>query len=128
MGCGVDTGRTNGRWCNDCRIPWQIITSPSSARYHVWKRDDGVCAGCGEFAGHLLNMPGTENTWQVDHVFPLWTAAGEIAFWGLCNLQTLCGLCHKAKNAKEAKQRAKEARCRVKFGGEPEPEQMRLPW
>lgn len=66
--------------------------------------------------------------WQVDHTLPLWAADGEVAFWGLDNLQTLCHPCHKAKSAAEAKQRAKEARCRWKFGGEPKPEQMRLPW
>ncbi len=126
MGCGVDTGRTNGRWCGDCRIPWRIIQMPSVARYYVWMRDKGRCAHCREFAGSFLSELPTK--WQVDHILPLWIADREIAFWELDNLQTLCHPCHKAKNAKEAKQRAKEARCRVKFGGEPEIEQMRLPW
>lgn len=131
MGCGDDTGRSNGRWCGACRVKWWIITSPSSARYHVARRDRGVCCEC------KTEVEGA--AWQVDHVLPLWQADRDPWFWTLENLQTLCIPCHQAKSAREANQRAKEARIRRKMGVDraryrnakarrETRMQMRLPW
>lgn len=46
--CG---GKLSGRrtaWCSDsCRVDWEVRSSPSQARFHVEKRDHGVCKACG---------------------------------------------------------------------------------
>ena len=131
VGCGEDTGRPRGRWCNKCGDKWWIIKSPSYARHHVYRRDRGVCAECG-FDGGGAN-------WHVDHVLPLWQADRDPWFWTLSNLQTLCVPCHNSKSAREANQRAKEARIRRKMGADraryrnakarrETRMQMRLPW
>lgn len=52
--------------------------------------------------------------WQADHIVPLWSvdrdAPDALRFWGPENLQLLCGDCHKAKSAREAKARAGRSR------------------
>lgn len=48
----------------------------------------------------------TESAWQHDHIRPLVDANGDLQFWRLANIQTLCTACHKAKTAREARERA----------------------
>jgi 5-methylcytosine-specific restriction endonuclease McrA len=62
-------------------------------RYHVMKRDKGVCASCGVKASE----------WQADHIRPLYKSNGELEFFKLSNLQTLCTACHKAKTRADMK-------------------------
>jgi 5-methylcytosine-specific restriction endonuclease McrA len=42
----------------------------------------------------------------MDHITPLIEAKGDLTFWQLGNLQTLCKICHTAKTSQEASQRA----------------------
>jgi 5-methylcytosine-specific restriction endonuclease McrA len=48
-GCGKPIGKGRRAWCGDqaCIDRANIISSPSFARWHVEKRDKGVCANCG---------------------------------------------------------------------------------
>jgi 5-methylcytosine-specific restriction endonuclease McrA len=42
----------------------------------------------------------------MDHIKPLIAANGDISYWQLPNLQTLCTPCHTAKTSQEATERA----------------------
>lgn len=63
--------------------------------------------------------------WHADHIYPLWLVDREdpdaLRYWGLDNLQTLCGPCHEAKSAEETKRRAKVNRIQKKARGETKP-------
>jgi hypothetical protein len=39
------------------------------------------------------------SAWQHDHIRPLIEANGDLTFWQLDNIQTLCTACHVAKTA-----------------------------
>jgi len=43
------------------------------------------------------------SAWQHDHIRPLVEANGDIAFWELDNIATLCTPCHKEKTAAESR-------------------------
>lgn len=46
----------------------------------------------------------------MDHIKPLIEANGNISYWEMPNLQTLCIKCHTAKTSAEATQRAADRR------------------
>jgi 5-methylcytosine-specific restriction enzyme A len=48
-GCGRPIGKGRRAWCGEraCIERANIISSPSSARWHVQQRDHGICAHCG---------------------------------------------------------------------------------
>ena len=48
-GCGRPIGKGRRAWCGEqsCIDRANIISSPSSARWHVQQRDQGVCVNCG---------------------------------------------------------------------------------
>lgn len=48
-GCGGPIGKGRRSWCGSqaCIDRANIISSPSSARWHVQQRDKGICANCG---------------------------------------------------------------------------------
>jgi 5-methylcytosine-specific restriction endonuclease McrA len=64
------------------------------ARREVAGRDGPGCAHCG-IEGVAL---------QLDHVVPVSEGGPE---WEISNLQLLCGICHKAKSARETRARAR---------------------
>lgn len=57
---------------------------------------------------------GCGNLWQHDHIRPLVEANGDISFWHLDNIQTLCTACHVAKG-KEDSRRRKAQRSQQEF-------------
>jgi 5-methylcytosine-specific restriction endonuclease McrA len=95
-----EDGTVNRRstWHQECFKEYQVIYWPKETRKAVWKRDRGLCAGCGTKC-HIRN-------WDLDHRQPLIEAKGRIEFWLLPNLQTLCPECHKKKTGAEATARA----------------------
>jgi 5-methylcytosine-specific restriction protein A len=120
-------------WCSQaCVDEYRVANFAGDAAEHVWKRDKGVCAGCGfdttsviswrqcyrRFWGYGEQHPEGPVTpvewhrqmWHADHVIPLWsvdrTAPDAFSYWTLANLQTLCAPCHKAKTKAEAAERA----------------------
>lgn len=96
------------RWCSEslssCVRDYFIASHQGKMRQALWKRDRGVCQGCGLKCGR--------DGWDADHRIPLWSAPEDVGmadrhlYWGLSNLWTQCSACHKAKCALEAKQRA----------------------
>lgn len=94
----------------------------SAIRKAVYRRDRGICAGCGclcrradglgsEFRGrewtHITTgpkAPGWLPSWQADHIHPVAHGGGGC---GLENFQLLCDNCHKAKTAAQAAQKAR---------------------
>jgi 5-methylcytosine-specific restriction endonuclease McrA len=42
----------------------------------------------------------------MDHIVPLIQANGDLQYWRLPNLQTLCTPCHTIKTSREATERA----------------------
>jgi 5-methylcytosine-specific restriction endonuclease McrA len=46
----------------------------------------------------------------MDHIKPLIEAQGDLSFWQMGNLQTLCHPCHTAKTSSEATERAAKRR------------------
>lgn len=90
---------------------WKGRTSNSSVpprvRMRVFSRFDGVCqCGCGRSI-----YPGDQ--WQVDHVIALTNGGENIE----SNLVPLLAACHKAKTARDVKEKAKVYRIRAKHRG-----------
>lgn len=104
--CGDPILRENGtlnrraNWHKPCVKLYRVIYWPQETRKAVLRRDSGICAGCGLVCDDL------HEPWQVDHVRPLIESNGDIEFWKLPNLQTLCLDCHSQKTASEATNRA----------------------
>lgn len=111
-------------WHPRCVEVYLIATSGQSARRAVFKRDAGRCAACGldchalegqvwqawrnrdeaEVARLTALHPRlfvNRSYWQADHIEPVWKSHGELSFFLLENLQTLCLLCHKAKTKRD---------------------------
>jgi 5-methylcytosine-specific restriction endonuclease McrA len=98
------TGReSKAKWHADCLTEYLLVTRPSNSRRAVWRRDSGLCNTCGA----VCSKKG-ENKWQMDHIIPLINANGELKYWMLGNLQTLCNSCHNVKTALEAGDRARK--------------------
>jgi len=102
--CGKEILKANGKinfranWHKDCVIEYKLIHWPKETRKAVWKRDKGRCEGCGVKCG----LKG----WELDHRKPLIEAKGDITYWMMDNLSTLCHQCHKYKTGSEASARA----------------------
>lgn len=79
---------------------WNLATNPRFA-IHELVRNIGarVCWGCGA----------RDRALELEHIRPLWslTAAErlELKWWLPFNLQLLCRECHRAKSARETRQR-----------------------
>ncbi|WP_407304016.1 HNH endonuclease [Acinetobacter sp.] len=96
------TGRASkAHWHKECYEEYELLFHASTTRQAVWKRDHGKCRSCGK----QCDRKGA-NGWDMDHITPLIEANGEMKYWTLENLQTLCKPCHKAKTSAEATQRA----------------------
>ena len=102
--CGQPIYKKNGKinlrasWHKECVEEYKIIYWPKETRKAVWQRDRGHCAGCGTKCG----LKG----WEMDHIKPLIEAHGDISYWKMDNLATLCHQCHKNKTGSEASARA----------------------
>jgi hypothetical protein len=88
------------RWHEECLHDFYIISDHKYAKRATKQRDKGICAKCGKFCRY-------RHEWQLDHVKPLIEAKGDMSYWRLDNLQTLCNACHEAKTARENSDRAK---------------------
>lgn len=105
--CNVEIGLTpkgkpsKSRWHHHCVAEYKLLHWPTNTRKAVWRRDKGVCRGCGVQCSRRGGLK-----WHMDHIKPLIEALGNIDYWRLPNLQTLCTDCHKAKTSKEATERA----------------------
>ena len=103
--CGLPIPDKNGKksratWHEACVLAYKLIHWPSVTRRAVWRRDHGRCRSCG-----VICPRGSH--WHVDHIQPLIQANGDISFWKMPNLQTLCLACHNKKTSLESKARAK---------------------
>lgn len=74
-------------------------------RKAVWSRDKGKCNKCGKQCARK-----GEDGWHMDHIKPLIEAHGDLSYWRLPNLQTLCQDCHTKKTSIEATERAAKRR------------------
>jgi 5-methylcytosine-specific restriction endonuclease McrA len=105
--CNQEVGLTpkgkpsKSRWHAACLKDYKQLFWPSNTRRAVLRRDKAVCAQCGVKCNY--NLP-----WHMDHIKPLVEANGDISYWQLPNLQTLCTPCHTAKTSQEATARAEK--------------------
>lgn len=97
--CGAailkEDGKLNRRmhWHPNCVHEWKIMNDPRVARAYVWDRFKGECQCCGK------NTWSYGETWEVDHIDPLFLAAGDLSYWSPGNLQLLCTEpCHREKS------------------------------
>lgn len=88
------------RWHPDCLHDYLIITDHRYAKRQVKKRDKGICASCGTYCRY-------RDEWNLDHEKPLIDAKGDLSFWRIENLQTLCVKCHSGKTVAENIERGK---------------------
>lgn len=100
--------RKRANWHEDCLEEYKTIHWPQHTREVVWKRDKGQCAKC------PTKLKSVRDSWDVDHRVPLIEAKGDIRYWKLENLDTLCLECHAAKTAQEATERAARKRAAKK--------------
>lgn len=109
--CNEEVGLTpkgkpsKSRWHQTCLTEYKLIFWPGATRRAVWKRDTGRCAKC----SHICEKKGIDG-WHMDHIVPLIESNGDIKYWTLPNLQTLCKRCHAEKTSREATERAKKRR------------------
>lgn len=110
--CGLDilkpdgvTLNTRANWHPKCVKDYKLVAWPAVTRREVWKRDKGKCVQC----GHQCARKGAD-VWHLDHVKPLIEAQGDLSYWKLANLQTLCQPCHHKKTGAEATARAESRR------------------
>lgn len=104
------------RWHPAC-VDVYNATDPRELRRRVRRRDRGVCALCRvdtyalrrSFAGRGMwarmraqGFVPRRSLWELDHVLPLIDGGTH----ALSNLQTLCVPCHRAKSAREQRERA----------------------
>lgn len=103
--CGKDVLKPNGElnkranWHKKCVQEYKLIHWPQVTRKAVFKRDKGKCADCGVIAKR-------GQRWDMDHIKPLVESKGDLSYWQLPNLQTLCPPCHIKKTSAEASKRA----------------------
>lgn len=117
-----DTRRT---WHPDCVKIYRVAAFSSDQRAAVFERDRGVCAQCDAHTVEDMTCrtesfrkvgkpppywayPPMGNRWQADHIRPLLEANGDMSYFLLSNLQTLCHACHVAKGIADRRRR-KEA-------------------
>ena len=98
------TASNRKTWHRECVQLYLVMSRPQVARKEIEKRDKGRCRKCGKKC--------RKDEWQADHVLPLHTANGDLGFWQLDNLQTLCVQCHAIKTKEENVKRT-EARNRL---------------
>ncbi len=113
---------TARRWHEACVAAFKLIHWPAETRLAVFRRDNGICAGCGaDCKEPLFDEAGLQrlrysadviwrrkcaasgNRWQHDHIRPLIEANGDPSYWQLDNIQTLCRACHGRKSGAERK-------------------------
>lgn len=128
-GLGIITkGQRDKRrtWHPECVKIYRIACFSNDQRAAVWERDRGLCARCGtqtiknvlirgfgNTADRAVDLakvpyhylPPTGHLWQVDHIRPLLDANGDMEFYLLANLQTLCTKCHVAKGVEDNRRR-----------------------
>lgn len=96
---------SKSRWHPACVIEYKLIHWPTATRKAVWQRDKGKCNTCST----TCTKKGATR-WHMDHITPLIESNGNLKFWKMGNLQTLCTTCHKAKTGQEATERASRRR------------------
>lgn len=104
------TGRpSKSRWHPACVEEYNRLNSPTKTRDHVWRRDKGICRGCGA----QCRRKGVEEGWEMDHIVPLIEDHSSLDCWRDNNCQTLCLPCHTAKTSREATERAASRKVQI---------------
>lgn len=127
--CALEVPRGRFTFCSQfCVHEWKLRTQPAYLREQVFKRDGGICAGCGVDAGAAarrmryargatrkallthwgLKRRTRKSLWDADHIVPVAEGGGEC---DLDNLRTLCLRCHRAAT-RELRQRRAEKHAR----------------
>ncbi|KAM4559859.1 DNA annealing helicase and endonuclease ZRANB3 [Odontesthes bonariensis] len=136
QGCPTAGGAWDTRFCSHrCQDEFQLRSSQTYMRAQVLEAEQGACQHCGLQAHDLflrvrdapppqrkemldntwlsqlsikqlnkmIRAPVEGDFWQVDHIRPVYSGGGQCS---LDNLQTLCTVCHKARTARQAKERS----------------------
>lgn len=83
-------------------------------RARVFDKQNGHCAKCDRYVGG--------ERWHCDHAIPLWLKPGGNRE---TNLQILCWDCHGVKTRREARERGKSNRLRMRHIGIRKPRRIR---
>ncbi len=97
--CGEKPEQKRRRWHPECVELWHYIAFPQRALSLLIKMHGRRCWSCGHVGGFL----------ELEHIRPLWSLTEaerrEYRWWLPFNLQLLCTPCHRAKTAREARER-----------------------
>lgn len=101
MRWGLPRGDANGYATPQDRQRQDRIWRSMEVRYA--KRKDRLAAAARERFCEMVAQGWHEHGggWQADHIRPLCEADGDLSFWELPNLRTLCTPCHKAKTRED---------------------------
>ncbi len=112
--CSLEVPRRRFTFCSEyCVHEWKLRTQPGYVREQVFKRDKGICSGCGvdtlTEARRLRYARGAsrkallmhwglkartrKSLWDADHIVPVAEGGGQC---DLANIRTLCLRCHRA--------------------------------
>ncbi len=96
--CGDVTASRRGWWHRECAALWNLATRPPVALRDLKAIAGSRCWSCG-LEGYV----------ELEHIRPLWSLTPderrELRWWLPFNQQLLCAPCHKAKSAREARER-----------------------
>lgn len=118
--CGVDSGAqkrgwlaTERLWCWLARRHYEHEVNSGRLKIAAWGEIHTLVNR--DVASQLKarNMRICGAPWQHDHIRPLVEAKGDLSFWQLSNICTLCTSCHNKKTAQEAANRAAARRARA---------------
>ncbi len=99
--CGLDAERQWKRWNKANRI----ITFTYWRKSSVKERHAVRLIQAAESRLARMGKGWKAGAWQHDHIRPLIEANGELSFWQLDNIQTLCGGCHVLKGREDNRRR-----------------------
>lgn len=101
-------------WCSgECVDQYRMATDWQYLSRKVYERDKAICQSCGVDTKEIPYKKWRRRAHDIDHIIPVEHGGKSV----MENLQTLCVSCHRAKTAKQAREKAIKRRVMPLFQG-----------